>query len=58
LSIFLGAEYVSQAGCTFQTKYKEHIREIKTNGNTSKYAQHILDTAHNYDNIEETMKIF
>jgi hypothetical protein len=41
----------------FQTRYKEHIREIKTNGQKSKYAQHILYTTHNYDKAEKTMKI-
>jgi hypothetical protein len=50
-------KYVGQIGCTFRTRYKEHIRETKTNGNTSKYAQHILDKTHYYDNTEETMKI-
>jgi hypothetical protein len=49
--------YGGQTGRTVRTIYKEHIREIKPNGNTSKYAQHILDTAHNYDDIEETLKI-
>jgi hypothetical protein len=24
-------KYVGQTGCTFRTRYKEHIREIKTN---------------------------
>jgi hypothetical protein len=49
--------YVGQTGRTFRSRYKEHIREIKPNGSTSKYAQHVLDTAHNYDDIEVTMKI-
>jgi hypothetical protein len=34
-------KYVGQTGCMFQIRYKEHIREIKTNGQKSKYAQHI-----------------
>jgi hypothetical protein len=50
-------KYVGQTGCTFRTRYKEHIREIKTNGQKSKFAQHILDTTHNYDTIEITMAI-
>jgi hypothetical protein len=50
-------KYVGQTGRTFRTRYKEHIREIKTNGQKSKYAQHILHTTHNYDTAEKTMKI-
>jgi hypothetical protein len=40
----------------FLTKYTELCKAI-TNGNTSKYAQHILDNPHDDDNIQETMKI-
>jgi hypothetical protein len=50
-------KYVGQAGRTFRTGYKVHTRDITTNGNNSKHAQHILDTTHNYDNIDETMEI-
>jgi hypothetical protein len=50
-------KYVGQTGCTFRTRYKEHTRELKTNGQKSKYAQHILDTIHNYDTVEKTMQI-
>jgi hypothetical protein len=50
-------KYIAQTGCTFHTRYNEHIREIKTNSKTSKYAQHILDTMHNYSKTEESMKI-
>jgi hypothetical protein len=28
-------KYIGQTGRTFHTKYKEHIREIKTNGQKS-----------------------
>jgi hypothetical protein len=50
-------KYIGQTERTFRTRYKEHIREIKTNGQKSKFAQHILDTTHNYDTIEQTMEI-
>jgi uncharacterized protein YbcI len=50
-------KYIGQRGRSFRTRYKEHMRNITTNGITSKYAQHILDTTHNYDNIDETMEI-
>jgi hypothetical protein len=38
-------------------RYNEQIREIQTNSKSSKYALHILDTTHNYDTMEKTMKI-
>jgi hypothetical protein len=50
-------KYVGQTRCTFRTRYKEYIREIKTNGQKSKYAQHILDTIHEYGKIEQIMEI-
>jgi hypothetical protein len=50
-------KYVGQTGRTFRTRYNEHIREIQTNGKTSKYAQHILNTTHNYDAMHKAMKI-
>jgi hypothetical protein len=50
-------KYVGQTGHTFRIRYNEHIREIRTNGKSSKFVQHILDTTHNYNTIERTMKI-
>jgi hypothetical protein len=50
-------KYVGQTGRTFRIRYNEHIREIKTNGKSSKFAQYILYTTHNYDTIDKTMKI-
>jgi hypothetical protein len=42
---------------TFRTRHNEHIKEIRKNGQFSKFGQHIFDTAHKYDNMEQTMKI-
>ncbi|PNF35966.1 hypothetical protein B7P43_G03548 [Cryptotermes secundus] len=50
-------KYVGQTGRNFRKRYKEHIREIKTNGQKSKFAQHILDTTHNYHTIDKAMEI-
>jgi superfamily II DNA/RNA helicase len=49
-------KYIGQTGRTFRIRYNEHIKEIRKNGQCSKFARHIFDTAHNY-NMEETMKI-
>jgi hypothetical protein len=46
-----------RAGRTFRTRNNEHSREIQTNGKTVKYAQHLLNTTHNYDTMESTMKM-
>jgi hypothetical protein len=49
-------KYIGQTDCTFRTRHKGHVREIKMNGQRSKFAQHILVTAHNHT-IEQTMEI-
>jgi hypothetical protein len=41
-------KYIGQTGHTFRTRYKERIREIKTNGQSSKFAQHRYDTQSQY----------
>jgi hypothetical protein len=50
-------KYVGQTGRTFKTRFKEHIRNIKNNGQNSKFAQHIVDTTHEYQTVDQTMKI-
>jgi hypothetical protein len=49
--------YIGQTGRTFRTRYKEHIREIKYNGENSKFALHIQNTGHQCANIDETLDI-
>jgi hypothetical protein len=48
--------YVGQTGRTFRTRFKEHIRDIKNNGQNSKFAQYIFDTKHENKTSEKTMK--
>jgi hypothetical protein len=50
-------KYIGQTGHTFRTVYNEYIGELQPNGKPLKYAQHILNTTHNYDNMKKTMKI-
>jgi hypothetical protein len=50
-------KYIGQTGQTFKTRYKEHIRDIKNNGQYSKFVQHIIEKGHKYSMIEKTMKI-
>jgi hypothetical protein len=44
--------YVGQTGRMLKDWYTEHIQAIRTNKQTSKYAQHILETGHMYHTIE------
>jgi hypothetical protein len=41
-----GDQCMSQRDRTFKGRYREHIQATRTNRPTSKYALHILDTAH------------
>jgi hypothetical protein len=49
-------KYIGQTGRPFNTRYREHIRDIKNNSK-SRYSNHILNTGHSYGNITDTMKI-
>jgi hypothetical protein len=42
---------------TFKAHYKEHLQAIRTNKHNSGFAQHILDTGHIYDSINQTMEV-
>ncbi|PNE09471.1 hypothetical protein B7P43_G00038 [Cryptotermes secundus] len=49
--------YTGQTGQPVKTQYKEHIREIKNNGENSKVALHIQNTRHICTNLEETLHV-
>jgi hypothetical protein len=51
------SRYIGQTGWMFKTGYKEHIRDIQSNGQYSKFTQHVIDTGHEYNTMENTMKI-
>jgi hypothetical protein len=50
-------EYNAQTERTFNTRYKEHIYDIKSNNSNTGYSSHILNTSHTYGTIEQTMEI-
>jgi hypothetical protein len=50
-------KYVGQTGRTFNTRYKEHKHDIRTNNSNTLYANHILNTGHSYGTITDTMEI-
>jgi hypothetical protein len=50
-------EYVGQTGRIFNTRYKEHIHDIRINNNNSGYSNHILNNGHTYGTTADTMEI-
>jgi hypothetical protein len=50
-------KYIGQMGRTFNTRFKEHIYNIKCNNSNTGYSKHILDARHSYDTIENTMDV-
>ncbi|PNF21350.1 hypothetical protein B7P43_G18081 [Cryptotermes secundus] len=50
-------EYIGQTGRKFNTRYKEHIHDIRHNNSNTGYSEHILNTGHAYGTIENTMDI-
>jgi hypothetical protein len=50
-------KYIGQTGRNFRVRYREHIHAIRSNKATSKYAQHILETGHSYNTMENTLNI-
>jgi hypothetical protein len=50
-------KYIGQTGRTFNTRYKEHIHNIRSNNSNTEYANHILNTGHTYGTITDTMEI-
>jgi len=50
-------KYVSQTGCSFHKKYKEHFHDYKFNIRKSSFATHLLDNNHSIGPIHEIMEI-
>jgi hypothetical protein len=48
---------IGQTGRNFKTRYKEHIRDIRNNRETSGYVQHILETGHSYGKMNDIMEV-
>ena len=48
---------IGQSGRDINTRYKEHIRYIRTNNQTSAYATHILHNNHEYGTAKDTLQI-
>jgi len=49
--------YVGQTGKSFLARYNEHKQAFRNNCHTSKFAQHLLEQAHSFSTINNTMQI-
>jgi hypothetical protein len=49
--------YIGQTGRNLNTRYKEHIRSIRCNKEDSAFAQHILNTGHQYGPVEQIIEL-
>jgi hypothetical protein len=54
---YCSLKYVEQTGRTFNTSYKEHIHDIRSNNSNTGYSNHILNTGHTCGTITDTMEI-
>jgi hypothetical protein len=52
-----GGAYVGLTGRKFRTRYKEHVRDIRSNKEKTGYSHHILSIGHVYGTLEDTLKI-
>jgi hypothetical protein len=49
--------YMGQTGRKFNTRYKEHIHNIRHNNGNTGYSEHILNTGHTYGTMKNTIDI-
>jgi hypothetical protein len=49
--------YVSQMGKSFLVRYNKHKQAFRNNSHTSKFAQHLVEQAHTFSTIHNTMQI-
>ena len=48
---------MGQSGRDITLRYREHIRYIRTNNNSSAYATHILDNRQEYGTAKDTLRL-
>jgi hypothetical protein len=48
---------VGQSGRAIETRFKEHIRYVRSNNSTSAQAAHILENRHEYGTKENTLQL-
>jgi hypothetical protein len=48
---------MGQTGRSFSTHYNEHKYAFQNNSYTSKFAQHLIEHAHSFDTIHNSMQV-
>jgi hypothetical protein len=49
-------KYTGQTRRTFKIRHREHINALRKNTQDSKFAQHILESGHEYDTLDHFME--
>jgi hypothetical protein len=49
--------YVAQTDWSFPICYNKHKLAFRNNSNTSKFAQHLIEHAHSFGTIHDTMQV-
>ena len=49
--------YIGQTGREFKTRFKEHIRALRSPETDSTFAEHLIESNHTYTGIKENMSI-
>jgi hypothetical protein len=49
--------YVGQTGRNLEVRFNEHKNAFKTNSHTSNFAKHLIEQAHSFSSIQNSMRI-
>jgi hypothetical protein len=49
--------YIGQRGRNFKKRFKEYIQDIRNNRTKIGYSQHVINTGHEYNNVENTLNV-
>jgi hypothetical protein len=49
--------YVGQTGRSFTIRYNKHKLAFRNNSHTSKFDQHLIEHAHSFGTIHDTMQV-
>jgi len=55
--LYSNKAYVGQTGRNFAVRFNEHKNAFKTNSHTSNFAKRLIEQAHSFSSIQNTMQI-
>jgi hypothetical protein len=50
-----GKKYTGQTGRNKKKRYKKHLQSFKTNSDSSKFVQHLVDNRHSFARINDVI---